>query len=81
MVGFRVRVMGLGMVGNGDDVVRIDGVVGHRVASVAVGSEVGGRCVAKNNQNDFTSWHTGRMLVNVYYVVKIPAFRCHNPCN
>ena len=44
MEGFRVRVMGLGMVGNGDDVVRIDGVVGHRVASVTVGSEVGGRC-------------------------------------
>ena len=39
----RMRVMGLGMVGNGDDVVGIDGVVGHRVASVAVGSEVGGR--------------------------------------
>ena len=43
VVGLRVRVMRLRMVGNGDDVVRIDGVVGHRVASVAVGSEVGGR--------------------------------------
>ena len=39
----RVRVMGFGMVGNGDDVVRIDWVVGHCVTSVAVGSEVGGR--------------------------------------
>ena len=39
----RVRVMGFGMVGNGDDVMRIDGMVGHRVTSVAVGSEVGGR--------------------------------------
>ena len=43
VVGLRVRVMGLGMVRNGDDVVWIDGVVGHRVASVGVGSKVGGR--------------------------------------
>ena len=78
MMGLRVRVVRFRVVMNGDDVVRVHGMVGHVVyRSVAVGSEVGGRCVAKNNQNDFTSWHTGRMLVNVYYVVKIPAFRCN----
>ena len=50
VVGLRVRVMGLGMVGNGDYVVRIDGVVGPRMASVAVGSEVGGRWGLENRE-------------------------------
>ena len=43
VVGFRVRVMRLRVMGSGDHVVRVDGMVRDYVSSVAVGSEVGRR--------------------------------------
>ena len=42
-VGFRVRVMRIRVMGSGDHVVRVDGMVRDDVSAVAVGSEVGGR--------------------------------------
>lgn len=43
VVGVRVRVMRLRVMGSGDHVVGVDGMVRDDVSAVAVGSEVGGR--------------------------------------
>ena len=60
MMGFWVRMVRFRVMVNGNDVVRVHGVVGHVVHhSVAVGSEVGGRCEAETKKYDFR--HTGRM--------------------
>ena len=75
VVGIRVRVMRLRVMGSGDHVVGVDGMVRDDVSAVAVGSEVGGRYALTRKEIALNyDLSLNRQCHNLHYTSKIFAF-------